>query len=114
MLKPGADAAEKAEHFTENTFCGKRAEEVSYFSLDRENVILETCKPAFDVENGVVLRLYECMGSAVRCKLTLPPTVKKVWQCNMLEEKQEEVACTGKIAELDFKSFEIKTLLLTV
>ncbi len=107
LMKPGADAAE-------NAFCGKRAEEVSYFSLDRENIILETCKPAFDVENGVVLRLYECMGSAVRCKLALPPKVKKVWQCNMLEEKQKEVAYAGNIAELDFKSFEIKTLLLTV
>lgn len=86
----------------------------SYFTVDCNNVILETCKPAFDEENGVVLRLYECMGSAVGCHLGLPATVKKVWLCNMLEERQEEVPFGGGQVELFFCSFEIKTLLLVV
>lgn len=97
---------------------------VSYFDLDRKNIILETCKPAMDEAQGVVLRLYECMGSAVTCRLHLPPETGKVWLCNMLEEKQgqaefvpaddaeESGALGGKTVELTFRSFEIKTLLL--
>lgn len=97
---------------------------VSYFDLDRKNIILETCKPAMDQADGVVLRLYECMGSAVTCRLHLPPETGKVWICNMLEEKQSRAEFAAaddageagglrrKTVELSFRSFEIKTLLL--
>ncbi len=104
--------AGRAKEAGEGEASGKDA--VSYFSVDEKNVILETCKPALDKENGVVLRLYECMGSAVCCRLFLPPSVKEVWLCNMLEEKQEEVPLTDGAAGLSFCSFEIKTLLLLV
>lgn len=86
----------------------------SYFKVDCKNVILETCKPAFDEENSVVLRLYECMGSAVGCHLNLPDAVKEVWLCNMLEEQQEKVPFADGQVGLSFRSFEIKTLLLVV
>lgn len=100
------------------------ARTVSYFSVDSRNVIVETCKPAMDEAESVVLRLYECMGSAVTCRLHLPPETGRVWLCNMLEEKQREVEFAaeykpeesggppGKTVELSFRSFEIKTLLL--
>lgn len=93
---------------------GKSIETVSYFNVDRQNVILETCKPAMDADAGVVLRLYECMGSAVKCRLTVPGCVRNVWNCNMLEERQEPLRLEAGVVELDFKSFEIKTLLLEV
>lgn len=96
---------------------------VSYFEPEQKNVILETCKPAMDEPEGVVLRLYECMGSAVNCRLRLPPETGRVWLCNMLEEKQSEIEVipgdkekrTGgrqKTVEMPFRAFEIKTLLL--
>lgn len=93
---------------------GMGEQAVSYFGVDRANVIVETCKPAMDVEDGVVVRLYECMGSAVRCRLSLPSEVKRVWVCNMLEEKQGEAAVDGGAVELEFRAFEIKTVLLGV
>lgn len=89
-------------------------EAVSYFSIDESNIILENCKPALDSEDAVVLRLYECMGGAVTCVLSLPPAVKEVWICNMLEEKQEKVPLTDGKVRLFFHSFEIRTLMLFV
>lgn len=98
--------------------CGRDIKEagaaVSYFSIDESNIILETCKPALDSEDAVVLRLYECMGGAVTCVLSLPPAVKEVWICNMLEEKQEKVPLTNGKVRLFFHSFEIRTLMLLV
>ncbi len=92
----------------------KSNETTSYFSIDQKNIILETLKPAMEEKNGAVARLYESMGSAVECNLFVPPSVREVWLCNMLEERQERVLLMGRRVQLKFHSFEIKTLLLVV
>ncbi len=92
----------------------KLNETISYFSIDQKNIILETLKPAMEKENGAVVRLYESMGSAVECNLLVPPSVREVWMCNMLEERQERVLLMGRRVQLKFHSFEIKTLLLII
>ncbi|MCD8023571.1 MAG: glycosyl hydrolase-related protein [Lachnospiraceae bacterium] len=90
-------------------------EHVSYFGIEGCHVILETCKPAFDLENGVVLRLYESKGSAGIAMLQVPATVKHIYSCNMLEHISEELELTAEHrVKLRFRAFEIKTLLLTV
>lgn len=86
----------------------------SYFSIEGAQIFLETCKPAMDVKNGVVLRLYEPMGMAGSCRLSLPAQVKGVWQCNMLEEKQKQLSINDCRLSLNFGAFEIMTLLLEV
>lgn len=86
----------------------------SYFSIEGAEVFIETCKPAMDVDNGVILRLYEPMGMAGSCCLTLPAQVKKLWQCNMLEEKQKQLSMESQNVRLSFRAFEIMTLLLEV
>ena len=89
-------------------------ESVSFFRLQGGHVVLETCKPAFDRRDGVVLRLYEAKGCAGETTLLVPDRVKRVFACNMLEEVQEELALAGGRVRLGFRSFEIKTLLLEV
>ena len=89
-------------------------ESVSFFRLQWGHVVLETCKPAFDRRDGVVLRLYEAKGCAGETTLLVPDRVKRVFACNMLEEVQEELALAGGRVRLGFRSFEIKTLLLEV
>ncbi|MCI8286883.1 MAG: alpha-mannosidase [Lachnospiraceae bacterium] len=85
---------------------------VSFFHLEGGHVILETCKPAFDRKNGVVLRLYETKGCAGETLLTVPDRVKRAFACNMLEETEEELALEAGKLRLRFHSFEIRTLLL--
>ncbi|MCM1188155.1 MAG: glycosyl hydrolase-related protein [bacterium] len=87
-------------------------EQVSFFGLEGGHAVLETCKPAFDEEKGVVLRLYESKGCAGRTVLSLPEAVKRVWSCNLLEEKQEELEIRDGRVSLDFRGFEIKTVML--
>ena len=77
-------------------------------------MILETCKPAFDTENGVVLRLYESMGCAGRAFLRIPACVKRAYACNMLEERQQELEIREGRITLDFGAFQIQTLLLEI
>ena len=89
-------------------------EAVSFFHLEGGHVILETCKPAFDRRDGVVLRLYEAKGCAGETTLFVPHQVKRVFACNLLEEAGEELALSDGKLRLRFRSFEIRTLLLVV
>ena len=100
---------------TENASVSK---EVSFFEAEGARVIIDTCKPAMDAKEAAVLRLYESMGSAGACKIFLPEEVRNCFACNMLEEKQQEIEIKEiegrKYAELKFRAFEIKTLLLEI
>lgn len=87
---------------------------VSFFRLEGGHTILETCKPAFDEKRGVVLRLYESKGCAGTTILSVPGNVKRIFSCNMLEEKQEELELKNYRTELKFRAFEIKTLMLEI
>lgn len=93
-------------------------QEESFFEVEGARVMIDTCKPAMDVKEAAVLRLYEAMGSAGTCKVFLPADVEKCFICNMLEEKQQEVTVKDqdgrKYVQLRFRAFEIKTLLLEI
>lgn len=88
------------------------AERVSFFAVEGGHVVLETCKPAFDREKGVVLRLYESKGCAGTTVLTVPDNVDHVYACNMLEETAEELTVQEGKVTLRFRAFEIKTLMM--
>ena len=89
-------------------------EEMSFFRLEGGHAVLETCKPAFDRRGGVVLRLYESKGCAGETVLSVPDSVGRVFDCNMLEEERQELTLTEGKVKLAFRAFEIKTLLLVV
>ena len=88
------------------------SETVSFFRLEGGHTVLETCKPAMDETKGIVLRIYEAKGSAGVTELSLPCYVKQAFVCNMLEEKQQELEIRDGRVNLQFHSFEIKTILL--
>jgi alpha-mannosidase len=85
----------------------------SFLQTDSPAVIIEAVKPAQDGSGDVVLRLYESLGTAVRCTLQTALGATSASQCNMLEERQRPIKVKkGRIA-LQFRPFEIKTLRLT-
>lgn len=90
----------------------------SFFRIESPSVMIDTCKPAMDIENGVVLRLYEYMGCAVDAKLYVPAEVQKIFIANMLEDKISELQMQQEgdrqYVEFDFGAFEIETLILEV
>ena len=81
------------------------------FGLSHPGVICETVKPAEDIENAYVLRLYEAERNTANCYLSLEDA-KHVWVTNMLEEKQEELSIVDGKVKLTFRPFEIKTILV--
>ena len=83
----------------------------SLFSLDKPNIIAEAVKNAEDNENAYVIRLYECERSTTRCTLALNGA-KKAYVTNMLEEIEEELPITDGKVTLNFRPFEIKTVMV--
>ena len=75
------------------------------------NIICESVKCAEDVAGAYVLRLYECERNKTLASLTFDGGVR-VYRTNMLEEIESELTLAGGKAELEFRPFEIITLLV--
>ena len=82
------------------------------FSLDAQNVFIDTVKPAEDGSGDIVLRLYEAKRAATRCSLAVHVPAREAWLCDMLENPIEEVRVEGGRVALSFGTFEVKTLRL--
>ncbi len=87
---------------------------MSFASVDRKNVILETIKPAEDGSGDLILRLYEASGAACNATVTLAPKIAKAWKTNLLETDEGEISCSEHQIKLDFRAFEIRTVRVQV
>ena len=85
-------------------------ETFSAFGVDAENVFIDTVKPAEDGSGDIVLRLYESKRADTACRLAINVPAKKVWACDMLENKLEELPVSDGQLALSFHTFEVKTL----
>ena len=83
--------------------------EYSFASTDKENVLIDTLKPAYD-SKGQVLRLFESSGQKTTCKLVLGDSVERVTLCNLLENAERVLPLKNGKVQLTFKPFEICTL----
>ncbi len=81
----------------------------SLLSVDADNVIIETVKPAED-GNGFIARIYETEGSYTLCNLSFDSALKSVFKTDMLEYNDEQIETENSSIALNFKPFEIKTL----
>ncbi|MCB0230149.1 MAG: alpha-mannosidase, partial [Anaerolineae bacterium] len=61
------------------------AGQASLFALDTANIIVDTVKPAEDGSGDVIVRLYESMRTATRCRLTTALPVGRAALTDMLE-----------------------------
>ncbi len=85
-------------------------EPFSAFALDAPNVFIDTVKPAEDGSGDLILRLYEAKRADTDCTLALNIPCKKVWDCDMLENRRAELPLQdGKVA-LRFHTFQVRTL----
>ena len=83
--------------------------EYSFASTDKENVLIDTLKPAYD-SKGQILRLFESSGQKTTCKLVLGDSVERVTLCNLLEKEERVLSLKNGKVQLTFKPFEICTL----
>lgn len=80
--------------------------------IEKNNIILDTMKPAEDGSRDVILRLYEAKRAAVTTRIHLPEKKCRVFLCDMLEQIQREITVVQGCLTLDFNAFEVKTIRL--
>ncbi|RRD96232.1 alpha-mannosidase [Clostridiales bacterium COT073_COT-073] len=77
------------------------------------NIMVEVIKQA-EKTKDIVLRLYEFENKRSKLTLRLAPLCKRIWLCDMLEEKQSLVAENTNICHLTVEPFAILTLLIEI
>ena len=90
---------------------GEAGKAVSFASVNKRNVILETVKAAEDGE-GTVLRLYECENARTKVTLTVPADTKSAYLTNLLEEIESELPVENGKVTFTIKPYEIITVLI--
>jgi alpha-mannosidase len=84
----------------------------SLLAVDTPDLVLDTVKLA-EREDALVLRLYEAHGARGRARITLGVDVGSVVRANLLEDPTGDDLMGGEASvELDYRPFEIITLLL--
>ncbi|MBQ8551332.1 MAG: alpha-mannosidase [Clostridia bacterium] len=92
---------------------GKLTSELTpLIKISESNIICEAVKPAEDIPNAYIARLYECERCRTSCELTLAPDVKEAYIVNMLEEVKERLDIVDGKVTIDFKPFKIVSLML--
>jgi alpha-mannosidase len=82
-----------------------------FISADRDNVVIETIKPAED-GRGVIVRLYESQRQRGPVTLRAAFPLAAAWQTNLLEEPQAELPVDGHTVQFTLRPFQIMTLRL--
>ncbi len=78
--------------------------------VEKENVILDTLKPAEDGSGDLILRLYESKKASVRTRVECGFGSFRAYLCDMLESVTEEIPVENGGIRLEFKAFEVKTV----
>jgi len=85
--------------------------EKSFFSVDAENVILETVKRA-EKEDATILRLYECHNQRTKAKIRVDIPFGRIYECDLMEDNLEEVSARDGVFTVEFKPFDLRTFKL--
>lgn len=104
-----SDVPQQAAELNEPMIAGASCDDVGpIFLPNRNNIIVDTIKPADTAENALLIRAYEAMGKQADCAFTVNPRITRIVETDMLEENVRNV----KPSCVHFGSFEIKTFLL--
>ena len=85
--------------------------EYSTVSHDHRNIMIEAVKKAEDSDASII-RLYEFENTKTNAVLKLGAKAKKIWRCNLMEEKEELLAENTDMVILPVEPFGIETLLI--
>ena len=76
--------------------------------VDNENVVIEVVKRSEDGQ-AIVVRAYESAGGRMPVNFTFGFDIKEVFECNLMEEKCNEILFNKNSLSCVFAPFEIKT-----
>jgi alpha-mannosidase len=87
----------------------------SLFTIDGSQVIAECVKkpePGKSGPKSLIIRLYECLGGACTTTLRFSRPLSAAQERDMLEDNPRDLPAGEKELPLDFRAFEIKTILV--
>jgi alpha-mannosidase len=87
---------------------GQLPKELSFISVDKENVMIEVVKHCEDSDD-IIIRVYECYNRRTKAELNLLESIAAVKECNLMEEDIEELSFEGNSFDFEIKPYEIKT-----
>lgn len=93
--------------------CGEGSAKLpeSFLKPDRDQVEIVAVKKAED-SDCLVVRMYETDGLGTTCRISLAKEIVGVAACNLMEKEEESLPIQDHCLTLDFKPYEIKTVLL--
>jgi len=94
---------------TENN--GTQKDTYSFASVDAENVILETIKKA-ENGNSIVLRTFETYGKRANAQISLGFDIKEAYLTDLMENKIKRLEIKDNSVSLNFKPYEINTIMV--
>lgn len=83
----------------------------SVVSHEHRNIMIEAVKKAED-SDGVIIRLYEFENAKTNATLRLGAKAKKIWRCNLMEEKEVLLAENTDLVVCPVEPFGIETILV--
>ena len=98
--------------YSEKTF-GKMSSSNSFFSLDCDNVIIDTIKIAEDSQDIIAI-VYEYFNKTTDVEFKTYFNISKVRECNLLEEELYELPNNKNSFKFNIKPYEIKIFKLTI
>lgn len=87
---------------------GTLPQKYSFISCDGEDVIIDAVKQAQD-GNGIIVRVYESRRVRGERTLTFNMPFSKVYECNLMEENENEVLFIDGKIKFGITPFEVKT-----
>lgn len=96
-----------------NKQSGHLAENLSFFKVDCDNVILDTLKKS-ETSNSIVLRVYENHNKRCQVKLSTYFEIEKVVETNLIEHEIGLIPHGEKSFVFELKPFEVKTFKLNI
>lgn len=92
----------------EDSHPGNLPDELSFISLNKDNVVIEVVKKAEDSDH-IVVRMYECFNQRAKVTCRLPKTIQTVEECDLLENSISAAKPEGDSFSFNIKPYEIKT-----
>lgn len=86
-------------------------EEISFFSVDRENAIISAIKKCED-DNSLIIRVYESEGKDGSCNLTSHFDLEKAFKTNIIEVVDVEIPAGNKHLTLEIGPHAVETFKL--
>lgn len=81
------------------------------FECDNDSIVIEAVKTTDDRKGDIIIRMYESYGSSGSATVKMPMLKgKKIYLCDLLEKKEEELHADDDRLSLFFEPFEIKSL----